>query len=142
LFYCDNQAVVCWLTSGTCCSVYSMPIVQLISMMVACLHFSFSCVWIPSENNAIADTASRFQFTKLFLLTPFLCWTSSPTKSHLTGLRCMLISLNALPSTSGMGWHPALEKLTHRANDHTLILSESSLPSSLPLVNTSLPQAK
>ena len=65
-FYCNNQAVVHWLTLGTCHSAHSMPIVQLISMMAACPNFSFSCIWISSEDNALADATSRFQFTKLF----------------------------------------------------------------------------
>ena len=114
-FYCDNQAVVRWLTSGTCCSAHLMPIVWLIPMMAACLNFSFSCVWIPSEDNALTDTTSCSQFTKLLQLAPLLGWTSSPMKSHLTGLRRMLIYLDAPPSTSGMGWHQALGNLLIRS---------------------------
>ena len=49
LFYCDNQDVVAWLTSGTCHSKHSMPLVRIISMMAACLYFSYSCTWIPSK---------------------------------------------------------------------------------------------
>jgi Reverse transcriptase-like len=139
-FYCDNQAVVSWLTSGTCRSSHSMPIIRMISMMAACLYFSFSCIWIPTEENALADTASCFQFTRLFQLAPHVCRTSSTMKSQLTGLRRTLSSLDGSPSTSGMDWHPALGKHTHLVSNPTLILSESTHHSSMPLDSTFLPQ--
>ena len=140
-FYCDNQAVVAWLTSGTCRSPHSMPIVQMISMMAACLQFSYSCIWIPTEDNTLADAASRFQFTKLFRLAPHLGRTSSSTKSQLTGLRRTLTSLDVPHSTSGMDWHPALERPIHRVSDPTLILLEPAHPSSTLLASSSQPRA-
>jgi hypothetical protein len=140
--YCDNEAVVSWLTSGTCRSSHSMPIVRMISMMAACLQFSYSCVWIPTKENSLADAASRFQFTRLFQLAPHLCRTSSATKSQLTGLRRTLSSLDVPRSISGTDWHPALEKPTHLASVPTSTSSESALPSSMLLASTSQPQAE
>lgn len=61
VFHCNNQAVVDWLSSGTCHSVFSMPLVQLVTVFATYLCFSFSCVWVSSLNNALADTASCFQ---------------------------------------------------------------------------------
>ena len=130
-FFCDNQAVVAWLTSGTCHSNHAMPIIWLISMMAACLCFSYSCVWIPTEENMVADAASCFQYNKLFQLAPHLGWISS-MKSQLTGLRRTLTSLDVSPSTSGMAWHPALKKNIHQANNLTLTLSGSVPPFSMP----------
>ena len=140
--YCDNEAVVAWLTSGTCRSSQSMPIVRMISMMAACLQFSYSCVWIPTKENSLADTASRFQFARLFQLAPHLCRTSSATKSQLIGLRRTLSSLDVPRSISGTDWHPALEKPTHLASVPTSTLSESALPSSMLPASTSQPQTK
>ena len=71
---------------------------------------------------------------------PHLCQTSSSMKSQLTGLRHTLTSLNMPHSTSGMGWHSALERPTHQVSDPTLILLESAHPSSTLLTITSQPQ--
>jgi hypothetical protein len=125
------------LLPGSCRSKHSMPIVQLISMMAACLHFSYSCVCIPTEENMLADAASRFQYSKLFQLAPQLGRMSSTTRSQLTGLKRTLTSLDTLPSTSGMAWHPALKKHIHQVSDPTSILLESAPPFSMPLGNTS-----
>ena len=40
---------------------------------LACrLDFSFSSSWLPSADNAIADAASRFLYTRLRQLAPYL----------------------------------------------------------------------
>ncbi|PPR04749.1 hypothetical protein CVT24_006895 [Panaeolus cyanescens] len=67
-FYCDNQAVVAWMSSGTARSSQSMPMLRVINMMAAYLRFTFSCIWIPTHENSIADAASRFQYSRMFEL--------------------------------------------------------------------------
>lgn len=139
-FFCDNQNVVSWLTSGTSRSPQSMAVVRLIFMMAACLNFSFSIIWIPSEENALADAASRFQYSRLFQLAPYLQQQSSPTKSQLCGMRRTLTSHDASPSTYGTALHPALEKPTALARNRTLISSAAAPACSLPLDSICQPQ--
>ncbi|KAJ3783467.1 hypothetical protein GGU10DRAFT_273509 [Lentinula aff. detonsa] len=47
-----------------------MPLVWLVTLLATYLGFSFSCVWVSSSNNALADAASRFQYKRLFQLAP------------------------------------------------------------------------
>ncbi|KAF5361332.1 hypothetical protein D9757_013548 [Collybiopsis confluens] len=84
VFYGDNQAVVQWLVSGTCGSPLAMPVLWLISMLAASLRFSFTSIWIPSEENALADAASRFQYSRLFELAPHLPQVSVPPEWYQT----------------------------------------------------------
>ncbi|KAF5355210.1 hypothetical protein D9757_014770 [Collybiopsis confluens] len=106
VFYGDNQAVVQWLVTGTCNSVLALPLLRVISMMAASLYFSFTSVWIPSAENALADAASCFQYSRLFELAPHLPRTSSSTQSHLNGIRRTLTSLHKSRSISSMELHP------------------------------------
>ena len=107
-FYCDNQAVVVWINSGTSRSPDSMAFIRLLSMLAACLNFSYSSIWIPSEENVLADAASRFQYSHLFQLAPHLPCKPCYPKSHLTGLKRTLTSHNRMQPSSGMISHPAL----------------------------------
>ena len=71
-FHVDNQAV-CEALNGL--SNLSPPVMNLLWQILelACLFdFSFSSIWLSSTSNAIADTASRFQYAQLFNLAPFL----------------------------------------------------------------------
>lgn len=139
LFYCDNQDVVIWLTSGTCRSRLAMPLVRLISMMAACLCFSYSCIWIPSAENSLADAASRFQYTRLFQLAPHLSRISSTQKSQLIGMKHTLSSLDGSVSTCGMGLHPALAKHIRLDNGLTSTSSGCAPNSFSALDSSSLP---
>ncbi|KAF5379032.1 hypothetical protein D9615_006011 [Tricholomella constricta] len=85
-FFCDNEAVVVWLNSGTAKSPHAMPVVRAISMMAAHLKFSYSSTWVPTEENALADAASRFQYTRLLQLAPHLSPKPSSRKPQLIGL--------------------------------------------------------
>ena len=107
-FYCDNQAVAVWINSGTSRSPDSMALIHLLSMLAACLNFSYSSIWIPSEENVLADAASRFQYSRLFQLAPHLPCKPCYLKSHLTGLKRTLTSHDRLQPSSGMVSHPAL----------------------------------
>jgi hypothetical protein len=111
-FYCDNQAVVVWINSGTACSPDSMALICLLSMLAACLNFSYSSIWIPTEENMLADAASCFQYSHVFQLAPHLPCKPCYPKSHLTGLKCTLTSHNKQQPSFGMVLHPALTNCT------------------------------
>jgi hypothetical protein len=120
-FYCDNQAVVVWINSGTARPPDSMALIRLLSMLAACLNFSYSSIWIPSEENVLADAASRFQYSRLFQLAPHLPRKPCYPKSHLTGLKRMLTSHNKLQPSSGTALHPALANPTPQVSVPSLI---------------------
>lgn len=135
IFRVDNQAVVSWLSSGTSKSPNSMSIIRLISMLAACLDFSFSSVWVSTTDNALADAASRFQYSRLFRLSPTLEKTSSSTKSQIIGIKRTLTSLDARPSTSGTVSHPALVNPippVKKASSTSLLLTQPSGPPVVP----------
>lgn len=139
LFYYDNLDVVTWLTSGTCWSRPSMMLVWFISMMAASLCLSYSCVWISSEENLLADAASHFQYDMLFQLAQYLHPKLSIPKSHLIGMKHTLTFLDESASTCGMDSHPALTKHIQQDSGPTSTLSGSILVSSSALGSSSLP---
>ena len=116
-FNVDNQAVVAWLNSGSGKSPRSMAILQMIFMLSAYLNFSFSSLWISTIENAIADAASHFQYSRLFQLVGQLPKTSSSTKSRITGIKCMLASLDARHFIYGTGLLPAPAAPTLQGSD-------------------------
>lgn len=117
VFHCDNQAVVAWLHSGRARSHIAMPLLRVLVMLAPCLHFSFSTVWLPTEENGLADAASRFQYQRLFDLGPHLFRQSSPTKSHLGSIKRVLTSSARQHFSSGTGWETVRARLTPVAND-------------------------
>lgn len=127
VFHCDNQDVVSWLTKGTGRSKHAMPILRIVIMIAVCLKFSFSCVWLPSAENAIADAASRFQYSRMFDLAPYLSSKSSSTISRLNGIKRILTTLGTSQSSSTLELHPALVGLTLPDNDPTSTLSSCTL---------------
>lgn len=42
------------------------------------LDFTFEVRWLPTKENGLADAASRFEFTRLFSLAPYLDRQASP----------------------------------------------------------------
>ena len=125
-FFCDNEAVVTWLNSGTAKSVEGMKIVRTISMLAACLGFTYHSIWIPTEQNVLADAASRFQFDRLFKLAPYLNRKSSSTRSQITGMKRTLTYLDSRRSSSGMASLPALASLTVLGKSPSLTLHGST----------------
>lgn len=131
-FFCDNQAVVAWLSSGTSKSSPSMPILRLITMLSSFLRFTYSCSWIPTDENSVADAASRFQYSRMFSLQPSLPKDSSPIKSQLNGIKHTLTSLVERPSTSSTASpHPPAKPTTGHKN-HSSISSSSTPGSQIP----------
>lgn len=138
LFHVDNEAVFNWLRSGSGRSPNSMGVVRMIFMLAAFLNFSFSSVWISTSENALADAASRFQYSRLFQLRPTLDRVSSSTKSQITGIKRTLSSLDVQHSTSGTGSLPVPANPTLPGRRATLISSSSIPHSSLSSAHTSL----
>jgi hypothetical protein len=82
-FHIDNHDIVTALTSLTFRSAPTMELVRHFLALACRLDFTFPAIWISSEDNALADAASRFQFTRLFELAPHLSPKSSPKTLHL-----------------------------------------------------------
>ena len=116
-----------------------MMLVWFISMMAASLCLSYSCVWISSEENLLADAASHFQYDMLFQLAQYLHPKLSIPKSHLIGMKHTLTFLDESASTCGMDSHPALTKHIQQDSGPTSTLSGSILVSSSALGSSSLP---
>ena len=138
VFRCDNQAVVQWLSSDTARSAPGMSVLRQIILLSSVLHFTFSAVWIPTSENALAEAASCFQYSRLFHLAPQLCQTSSTPRSQIIGIRRTLTSLEKSHFSSGAGSLPRPGTLTHPPND-PFSTSFGSTPSMPPLpVSSSL----
>lgn len=123
IIHCDNQAVVAWLTSGTARSPHAMPLLRALTLLAARLDVSYSVSWLPSAENALADAASRFQFTRLFQLAPYLDRKPCPADPQIHGMRHTLASPNLSPSSSGMGLHPVLGRRTTLVSGPSATLS-------------------
>jgi hypothetical protein len=78
VFHTDNQGADSAIRN---LSIRSAPTMNLVRQFVglACrLDFTFESSWISTHDNAIADAASRFQFSRMFELAPYLSRTPSP----------------------------------------------------------------
>ena len=60
------------LASGTNRNRPVMNVIRMIVMLAAQLEFSYSSFWVSSDDNSIADSASRFQYFRMFSTTPHL----------------------------------------------------------------------
>ena len=148
VFHIDNEAIVATLAKETTRARFTMSITRQIVMLAAILEFSFSSSWIPSAMNALADAASRFQYTRLFHLAPSLSRQSCRTYPLLAGTRSMLISHPPSLSFCGMDSPPPPAGPTAPGNGHSSIFSaytptcltataHSSQPTKLPSLNGS-----
>lgn len=68
VFHIDNEVIFDAIASDHNCLWHTMLCILL--MIAVCLDFSFLSEWLPSAENALA--ASRFQYTQLFQLAPYL----------------------------------------------------------------------
>lgn len=119
-----------------------MQVLRTITMLAACLNFTFSSVCIPTKENALADAASRFQYNKLFQLAPDLPCKPSSRKSHLIGMKRMLTSRLEQPSTCGMGWPLAPERPIQLDRSRISTSAISTLVCSASQAAISLPQIR
>jgi hypothetical protein len=72
VFHVDNDAVVGGINKHSIKSTPTMALLKSLLLLACRLDFIFSSVWLSSADNAIADAASRFSFTRMFELTPHL----------------------------------------------------------------------
>ncbi|KAJ3534181.1 hypothetical protein NMY22_g7033 [Coprinellus aureogranulatus] len=68
IFHVDNEAIVSAINKLSIDSVPTMKILKSLISLACRLDFSFSSLWLSSSDNAIADAASRFSFTRMFEL--------------------------------------------------------------------------
>ncbi len=131
-FHVDNQAVVAALSDHTNRSPHLVKLLQHILMLAAALEFSFSSSWLSSADNALADAASRFQYTRLFSLAPGLDKQPSSVNPRTLGIKRTLSTQESSCSTSGMVSRPAPGPLTALVRSHSWSSSELAPPSSVP----------
>jgi len=72
VFHVDNEAVFSALNKLTIDSAPTMILLKKLIYLLCCPDFSFSSVWLSSSDNAIADAASCFSFSRMFELAPHL----------------------------------------------------------------------
>jgi hypothetical protein len=128
--------VVIWINSGTAHSPDSMALTHLLSMLAACLNFSYSSIWIPTEENMLADATSCFQYSCLFQLAPHLPRKPCYPKSHLTGLQHTLTSHDKQQPSFGMVSHPVLTNCTPQVSVPSSILHDFTQDCSTSLGNS------
>lgn len=139
IFHIDNEVIVNAITTERNRSRHTMSLLRMLLMLAACLDISFTASWLPSKSNALADAASRFQYSRLFELAPYLDRKTCSPNPRLIGLKRTLSSHDTSHSTSGMGLHPALEKPTTRDRNHSSTLSASTPAFSMPTAPSSPP---
>lgn len=70
LFFCDNQAGVSILKSGSSRRADIMSLVRALFFVAAEYNFEFSAVYISTHDNGVADALSRFQSRRFHELAP------------------------------------------------------------------------
>ena len=70
-------------------------------MLAVQLGFFYSCSWVSSLNNQISDTASRFEYARLFTLAPSMQKKPSAMHPRLRGIKHMLTCLPEQHSSYG-----------------------------------------
>src|SRR5882724_9111169 len=110
----DNTAVVHALSSGTNRNVRVMNVIRMVIMLAAQLDFSYSSSWLPSHETSLADSASRFEYNRLFSIAPSLRRKPCSPHSPLSGIRHTLTSCPMLCSSYGMASWPRPEQHTRQ----------------------------
>ncbi|KAJ7731271.1 hypothetical protein B0H16DRAFT_205571 [Mycena metata] len=97
-------------------------------LALACrLDFSFSSVWLSSKENAIADAASRFSFTRMFELAPYLDPQSSSKRLRIGGTNNFPRGPRPSHSTFGTDSRRTPVVHTQRDNDPSSISLKSTV---------------
>ncbi|KAF4616706.1 hypothetical protein D9613_008807 [Agrocybe pediades] len=139
VFHVDNEAVFSGINNLTIKSVPTMFFLRKLIQLACRLDFSISSVWLSSSENAVADAASRFSFTRMFELAPYLNPKPSSKRLRIGGTPSALSSQKPSPFTYGMASPPAHEEPTQRARNLSSTFPVSTActtltaPSSLPL---------
>src|SRR5882724_6961759 len=137
VFNVDNTAVVHALSSGTNRNVRVMNMIRMVIMLAAQLDFSYSSSWLPSHENSLADSASRFEYNRLFSIAPSL--RRKPCSPHppLSGIRRTLTSRPVLRSSYGTASRPRPEQHTRQVKNHSQTLSSFTPNSATQMVPSS-----
>jgi len=90
VFHVDNYTLVSEICSGSMKNPQVMNMLRLIIMLAAWLGFSYNSSWLASSDNAIADAASLFDYTQLFLLAPSMKWKPDTLAPQIHDIRTML----------------------------------------------------
>ena len=64
LVHCDNSAVICGINKRYIRGATIRPL-QLLLLFAALLNIDVVAIWIPTEDNVVADSLSRFDFKTL-----------------------------------------------------------------------------
>ena len=119
--------VVVWLNSNMAKSAQAMNVICTISMLAACLNFTYDSIWTPTEKNLLADAASCCQLNLLLSLAPHLHHKSSSMKSQIIGMKHTLTSRDWLPSSSCMAPPPVPASPTVLVNGLSSVLPSFTL---------------
>jgi len=84
--HCYNEAVVAALAKGSIKCQAISPL-QQIAMHIALHNIELHCMWIPTKENALADTLSRWDTEKIANLSPNLPQKQSQTMHQTPGTR-------------------------------------------------------
>jgi len=106
VFHVDNMAIVACIGSGTSRNHQIANVLRSIVMLAARLGFLYSCSWVSSLNNQIADAASRFEYTRLFAIAPSMQKKPCATHPRLRGIKHMLTCPPGSPSFYGTASPP------------------------------------
>ena len=94
IFHTDNTNIYSAIKE---LSIRSSPMMELVHQflgLASILDFTFTPNWIPTEQNTLADAASRFQFNLLFSLAPYLSRKPSP---KVLSLKCLSKPIHSCP---------------------------------------------
>ena len=70
MMHCDNQCIVEVVRGGTCKNSLIMDLVRQLFFISATYAFEFSCCYVDTVSNDVADSLSRLQFDRFFSLVP------------------------------------------------------------------------
>ncbi|KAF5384415.1 hypothetical protein D9615_003302 [Tricholomella constricta] len=121
VFHVDNEAVFNAINNFTIRSAPTMKLVQHLIALACRLDFTFSSVWLSSAENSIADAASRFSFTRMFELAPYLNKQPSSKRLQLGGTTKTAATQKPLHFTFGTVSPPALGKPTQPDNEPAIM---------------------
>ena len=123
IFHIDNQVDVQALENDTNRSPYVMTVLRMVVMLAAQLEFSYSSSWLSSSANVLADCASRYMYTHLFSLAPYLNRQATSPHPQTVGIRRTLMS----PGSQHFGYGMASPRVPgshiQLGNAHSLTLS-------------------
>lgn len=105
VFHIDNEAVANALASLSIWSAPTMAVLRQLLSLACHLNFTFESSWLSSIENSLADAASRFSYSRLFVLAPYLNKQPSSKRLRLGGMTTTVNGRKPSCSIFGMGSH-------------------------------------